>query len=274
MRIALLFPIRNYEKKIPDITLELSNKIHKDLTILGANHIDVRFPGLDYSYVATNQSKEISPKGRMILDALNNMPQPPNFVIICDGSGKIPYSYISEIFQELISDSNLSCVMAHRIKHKAIDSFRYLIERFEVFSLMRYHNYPNKIPDGQCGLWAFRYGKLDSNGKEISLTSEGYEIELDLLDEVINKKLNFSFIEVDLPVQPITTSYTYEDNFEKLKFLCSKCNKLKDCLTEYLIEFESTNEFKGIIKNMDENEVKMWENKYKVGLNNFIKSSE
>src|SRR3989344_1120598 len=124
MRVALLFPIRNYEKKIPEITLELNNKIHKDLTILGANHIDVRFPGLDYSYVATNESKENSPKGRCILDALKNMPQTPNFVIICDGSGKIPYGYISEIFQELISNSAISCVMAHRVRHKAIDGFR------------------------------------------------------------------------------------------------------------------------------------------------------
>ena len=164
MRVALLFPIRNYEKKIPEILLELNNKIQKDLSILGANHIDVRFPGLDYSYVAVNESKENSPKGRNILDALKNM-QPPNFVIICDGSGKIPYEYITEIFQELVSDSNASCVMAHRVKHKSIDNFRYLVERFEVFSLKRYHNYSKEIPDGQCGLWAFRCGEIQVNEK-------------------------------------------------------------------------------------------------------------
>lgn len=274
MRIALIFPIRKHEHKYIEIVGLLNKKIHNDLKTLGADHIDVKFPGLDYNFVANNESKEPMPKGKGILDSLKNMPQPPDFVIVCDGSGKIPYTYVSDIFQELVSDRNVASVMANRGKFKAIDNFRYLLERLEIFFLRKYHKHSKIIPDGQCGLWAYRYGKLNLNGKEeeIKLTADGYEIELDLLNEVLFKNLRYSFVNVELPEITLSSGYNYIDNIKKLNFLCTKCDKLKDCVHDYTKEFESTDECKELLKKLQKEELEAFVN-YKKDLYNFVKSS-
>ena len=125
-------------------------------------------------------------------------------------------------------------------------------------------------------MWAYRNGKLNCNGKEheIKLTGEGYEVELDLLNEVLLKDLKYSFVNVNMPDQKekIPTSYTDKDSLKKLRFLCSKCLKLKDHLLECLTEYEKSEEFKAIITGAGEGDLKKWNEEYKPAVKSLAES--
>lgn len=258
--------MRKYEKNYPDISGYLKKSLHNELTLLGFDHIDVKFLGIDYTYVGTNDQIEGNPKGKAIIDALRNLQHTPDIVMVCDGSGKIPFTNIPRIFEELLSDSSLAAVMINRVGNKWISQYRNLIERFEVFSLKKVHLHIKDIPDGQGGLWAYRYGKLNCDGKEdeIKLTAEGYEVELDLLNEVLSKDLRYSFVNVEMPKpkEEIPTSYSRDDSRKKLGFLCSKCLKFKDYLLECLTEYERSKEFISISSESSEEDIKKWNEEY------------
>ena len=258
MNVVCIFPITGNHENIAKIMLEFKETIGPQLKILGATQLEIKFAGNEYVYVGTNQTLEGPPKGKGILQCIRNCPTPPNVIISCDGSNKIPYSYIINIFQEIVSDYNLCCVMANRKGNKAISEFRYLIENFEIFILRKYYNHNRIIPDGQCGLWAYKYGKLNLNGdkKEINLIAEGYEIELDLLGEVLKNNLTYSFVDVTLPHAPlenVKSLFNYENNLKKMKFLFTRHERLKDLIDKYFLEFEKINPIKPEIKEQWEN---------------------
>ncbi len=260
MRVVCIFPITNNIQNAPNIIEEFKNSIYQRLRILGATEVEFKFAGTEYIFVPINETLEGQPKGKGILQCLKNTPTLPDVVICCDGSGKIPYSYIPDIFQEISSDSSVACVMANRVGNKAITPSRYLIERFEIFSLKRYHKSQKEIPDGQCGLWTYRAKPIKINGTEkiVNLTAEGYDIELDLLDEVLSKGLNHSFVDITLPNVPLKTSFTVIDNIKKMKFLVNKNYHLTDSLQEYFIEFEKTEIFKS--QENDKKSINNWDN--------------
>ena len=128
MKVACLFPITNNAKQYPQILEYFSKEIKPQLTLLGATDGAITFPGSDYTFVATNETLEGKPKGKGIIGSIKNLATKPDVVIVCDGSGKIPYKYVLDIFQELTSDSSICCVMANRGENKAIGLFRYLID--------------------------------------------------------------------------------------------------------------------------------------------------
>ena len=212
MNVVCIFPVTNNSQNIPEILIEFKNKIAPNLIKLGASNCEIKFAGTDYIFVGTNQTLEGKPKGQGILECLKNCLKIPDCVIVCDGSNAIPYHYIVSIFQELVSDASMCCVMANRRKNKAISPERFLIEEFEIFILKEYFRHDKEILDGQCGLWAFRKGELDINGhkKEIKLTARSYEIELDLLSEVLEKDLEYSFVDVKLPIRDVSSSFKYK----------------------------------------------------------------
>ncbi len=268
MNVVLIFPVTNNSKNIPSILSEFRGNIAPKLIVLGAEKIEIKFAGTNYIFVRTNQSLEGQPKGQGILECLKNYAYPIDYVIMCDGSGAIPYNYLIPIFQELVSDPNIHCVLANRGKNKAINEIRYLIEGFEVFILKKFHNHQREIPDGQCGLWGYKAGKLNINDsqKEIKLTAKSYEIELDLLSEILEKKLEYSFVNVQLPLRIVKSSFIYKNNLTKMKFLLDKYEKLKDCIRSYLKEFEEEN-----IDNVSKENVKEEWEKYKNDLFKLIK---
>jgi hypothetical protein len=265
MNVVLIFPITNNSENLPKILSEFKNEIAPKLTILGAESIEIKFAGTDYIFVGTNKTLEGQPKGEGVLECLKNCANPPDIVIVCDGSNAIPYHYIVSIFQELISDSGICCVMANRGENKSITEERFLIETFEIFILKKYHNHIKDISDGQCGLWGYRAGIFNINGcsKEIKLSAKSYEIELDLLSELLEKNLEYSFVNVVLPPRTAKSSFTYKNNLIKMEFLLNKYKKLKNLLPDYLKDFEEKNSDKiSNIKNI-------WEN-YKRDLNNLL----
>jgi hypothetical protein len=259
MNVVLIFPVTNNSDKIPEIMKEFSNNIAPKLSILGAEEVEIKFAGTDYIFVGTNQTLKGKPKGQGILESLKNCAKEPEIVIVCDGSNAIPYINIINIFQEIISDSEMCCVMANRIKNKAISEERFLIEQFEVFIIKKYFNHNGEIKDGQCGLWAYRNPKLLCNNgqiKKINLTASSYEIEIDLLSEVLEKRLEYSFVDIELPQRTSTSSFKYENNLIKMRFLLNKYSKLTEFLLNYLTEFERINE--EVLKK--EEIKKIWEN--------------
>src|SRR3989344_4099128 len=269
MKVVCIFPVTFVAQNIQGIFEEFRKKIAPQLISLGATGTEIKFAGTNYVFVPNN--KEIimdgEPKGKGILGCLKNVSDESYYVICCDGSGKIPYSKIVDVFQELISDSTIWCVMANRGKNKAIDEFRFLVERFEVYSLKRCLEFSLDIPDGQCGLWGYNTGKFKHNGeeKEITLTAEGYEIELDLLSEVLSNELGFSFIDVELPPHPSASSFKYENNLTKMKFFLKKygSKNLKKNIPKYLGEFEITESVK---EKLEDTSLKEQWDKYKKDL--------
>ena len=262
MKVVCIFPIAYNYKKYPEIIEKFRDYITPQLNILGATSIELKFAGADYIFVPANQTFEGVPKGKGILDSIKGTAIVPDFVIVCDGSGTISFGYIVNIFKVLISDSSMACAMANRIGNKSINDSRYLIERFEIFLIRSLFNHKQEIPDGQCGLWGYRNGKfkIDDTEVEIKLTGIGYETELDLVSEVVEKKLEYSFVDVDLPPRQVSSSFNYENNLKKFEFLITKYPKLKFLISNCFNEYEKTEEFDNLINkpNVKEN----WE-KYK-----------
>ncbi len=249
MKVVCLFPITNNAENYVQILTTYRDKIIPKLKSLGAISQEIKFPGTDYVYVPTNKEIIGRPKGKGILESLKNVSEKPDVVLLCDGSGAIPYEGIVQIFQELVSDSSIYCVMANRTGAKAIGNLRYLIERFEIFSLVKYHKHAGNIKDGQCGLWGYRYGEINHDGVtcQIHLCAEGYEVELDLISEVLTHNLNYSFIDIELPPRKAHSSFIHKNNLEKIKFLMKKHANFDQLLSKYIQEFEISREYAELI---------------------------
>jgi len=249
MNLLCIFPITNIPENYPKIIKNFELNIAPSLKKLGVD-IDIKFAGTDYKFVSTGESIPIgSKKGEGILECIKNCTSQPEFVIMCDGSGTIPYEYILEVFQELTSDSSIYGVMANRGENKSISEERLLIERFEIYVLKKHYDYKKNIPDGQCGLWGYRTFNKNNPNKKIILTAKSYDIELDLLGELLKNNLNFSFININLPPREVSSSFTYENNLKKMRFLLKKYKDIKPKLKDYAILFETTPEYLKIMEN-------------------------
>lgn len=139
-------------------------------------------------------------------------------IILCiDGTGRIPPEAVVDAVQ-LLQDSNCDAVFAQRGENKGIEPERWIIERFEIFLVEEKYNI--KIPDGQCGCWAFVTHK-DSERK-MNLNASGYELELDILTEVLHKKLKYSFFPVEIHSEAAKSLFDQEQHASKLKYLAEK----------------------------------------------------
>lgn len=262
MHIVCIFPVTNNIENTPQILTVFKEEIVPKIRVLGADNIDIKFAGTDYTFVGLSSMPQGQPKGTGVLECLKNVSGEPDYVIMCDGSGKIPYRFIVDVFRFLVSDSSVHCVMANRGENKAISRSRYLIERWEVFALKTLFGSPSEIPDGQCGLWGYYAKEISiSKGKteRICLTATSYDIELDLLSEVLSKKLNYIFVPIELPkAEAPKTGFTFEDNIKKMRFLLEKYPALRQKLKGYLEEYKKANETK--IEELDESENSLWSN--------------
>jgi len=263
MDVLCIFPLSNNYEKLKDIIDCFIREIAVNLAPPCTN-VHIITPNPDYQYVGVGDIVPISkPKGQFIIDAIKSSSPQIDYVLMCDGSGAIPYKYTIDIFQALISDPKIHCAMIERIgQNKAISKERFLIEKFEVFSLKKFFGYAEDIPDGQGGLWGFYRREIEKNGikNKINLTAKEYDIELDLLSEVLEKNFGFLFVPITLPKREIISAFTYENNIRKMIFLLDKhpmlSNKLKSFLDEYLIQAKQE------IDTLDENGKIIWE-KYK-----------
>lgn len=277
MKVLCIFPVGGrYQGNRGDITERFAKFIQPKLMQLGANNVSFSCPPAPENYptikTETNSLNSKTPKGQLIRACIQGLSEKPDVVIMCDGSGKISYEKVVDVFQELTSGVDMCCVMSNRVGDKCISESRYLVERFEVSVIAKINNHHKIIPDGQCGLWGFRCGKIQNNGdeKEIYINAQGYEIELDLLDEVLSKNLQYSFLDVELkPLEPIKTDFSDEEHMKKMDFFLRKKSTvdLKRLVPTYIEEFQDSEEFKKLCNKPVI--VEDWK-KYKDNLHNLI----
>lgn len=139
------------------------------------------------------------------------------FFICCDGSGKIPFQYVTELATKL-DDSEATCIVSKRGSEKGIPDVRYAIERFEMSLLFNNPSVVNKL-DGQTGLWGFNMTKCP----EISLTSDGYEVELEFLLRIRqSESAKLGVLPIEAKPGPSRFNENYNEtgsHYKKLKFL-------------------------------------------------------
>ncbi|MBF0456585.1 MAG: hypothetical protein HQK99_01655 [Nitrospirae bacterium] len=161
----------------------------------------------------------VTPKGLMVRGKLLSVFKEPidteGYLILIDGSGKIVYDAVREVLEALTKGKHV--VLGCRPKGYGISEERKAIEMFENFLLEE--KYGVVLPDAQCGCWGVRV----SNLKDIPLTANSYEIELDLVSSSIEHSLCISYVPVEIKVdQSPVTNFKYEANKTKLKFLSNK----------------------------------------------------
>ncbi len=101
--------------------------------------------------------------------------------------------------------------------HWGIGPDRILAELFELWLVSRIFGLGRLLPDGQCGLWAL---SRDAAG-ELTLTASRFEVELDLLSEVLRRSIELRYVPVEVS-PPDGTAFRPHDHVRKLLFLAKK----------------------------------------------------
>lgn len=241
--IQILISFMGYADKKKDIINKINSDVLPVLNRMGFQNVKI-LP-LDSDFIYTKRGKTISfsdgvPKGICVKEGIQRAidENDPKYIIFLDGSGKISPDTIID-FIEAFYDKKCDVILGERKGNKGITKERYSIEKFELFILEEKYNC--NLPDGQCGCWAFK--PFIDQHKRISLTAEDYSIELDLLSEILEKKLNFVFVPVKITVKddenkPIT--YFKPENHEtKIKFLAEKLSLRKFELIAYADHFNN-----------------------------------
>ncbi len=108
---------------------------------------------------------------------------------------------------------------------------RKLAEMFELWLVGRIFGI-DPPPDGQCGLWALSWEAVHA----VNLSSRTFEVELDLLTELLINRVPLRFISVE--VEPLgETTFRKRDHRRKLLFLAAKFKLSPEALVEELESF-------------------------------------
>ncbi len=222
-----------YDENAKNASAWMKN-IEPELEKIGVNKFSFR--SLDeHSYIIKNVPivGKVN-KGSVIRLALEGVkPEKNDYYVYSDGDGQIPFSHITNLCLQLISQS-YSAVLSCRKGESGISEARNKIEKFELFLLSQMYGY--SLPDGQCGLWGFDKDTCD----KLNLTADGFEIELDFLTELLEKKLKFGFVDVNISKSEKTTVESENDK-KKLLFLCGKLGIGKELIFSLLNKFEEIN---------------------------------
>lgn len=221
----------------PKIRELLGNGNFKIELLLGFTGSIDEVSSLEMSY------KGITPKGLIIrgkmlsiINKLDVAEREESFIILIDGSGKIEYNCVLSVIKALVHGENIILGCRHSASYGIKDD-RKNIELFENFIVSE--KFKIKLPDAQCGCWGLRTNLL----KKISLTANGYEIELDLLVSALDSSLDICYFPVKI-VEEATkiSSFTPEQHINKLIFLLNKLSFdefiLKALYEKFIVKFE------------------------------------
>ena len=134
-------------------------------------------------------------------------------LLFVDGSGKIPFKQLNDVLDALVQGYPIA--LGCRLNSNwTDDQSRLAAEGYENYLVEQ--KYGVKLPDAQCGCWGLNCHIL----KDLSLISNSYEIELDLLINSLKNSYDICYI-------PITTekgksSYNEESNKRKLGYIAYK----------------------------------------------------
>ena len=62
MKVICIFPVYENSDNISDLVNNYALSIGKELKVLGATQVEFKFPGIDYTWVAVNETLEGTPK--------------------------------------------------------------------------------------------------------------------------------------------------------------------------------------------------------------------
>ncbi len=245
--VYLVMPVfagdkKEEQKRVDSINSWKVNFNKKVNDILGRNfRIDITTPRINDPHMICGtihtEYKNITKKGRVIRHELQRIGSlkkysdiDNSYFVLMDGSGKINFDSIYSVLKGL---EEKQVIFGCRPISHAISDFRLKLELFENFLVEE--KYKVKLPDAQCGCWGFNLGIL----KDMPLTAESYDIELDVIINALEKGMNIGFIQAmindDGDVKK--TNFKFGSNFEKLDFLCYKLELTKDILNLYYRNF-------------------------------------
>lgn len=199
-------------------------------TSLGINPDHISFRHLSPNDVLDEQGlrfKDRTPKGVCIASGIRELKKTenPEIYVCIDGDG-IPREYIYDAILTLQTNP-AEAVLAHRVsEYKGISDKRLLQEEFELSILSNI--FGCDLPDGQCGCWGFKREVLSKFKPE----AVGFEIELDFLTQLLTNRIPFAYFPVELKrgeekTDKEETTYTYEDDIAKLKFIAERTGRDK-----------------------------------------------
>ena len=153
--------------------------------------------------------------------------------VYIDGEG-IPPRHIRDHLRLLPEGG--ATISVRRNPDWGIGHERKLAEMFELWLVSRIFNV-DPLPDGQCGLWSLSWEAANV----IDLRARTFEVELDLLTELLLNKVPLRFVDVE--VEPADgTTFRKEDHRKKLLFLAAKFKLSPDAVMR---EFEGFSRING-----------------------------
>lgn len=168
--------------------------------------------GMKVSYRLDGDSRP--PKGFTITHLLKSaslIDSKVDYLIYCDGSGRIPFEQCLTILKEL-QKKEVPCILANRVPWRSgISEPRKIIEEFESWIVCNKFNI-KEIPDLQCGLWGFLYPEYS----KINIDCVGYEIELNIACEIFKHIKKVGIINVKTTEEGTTKSLFSGDNYSKI----------------------------------------------------------
>lgn len=225
------------QRRVDDIHSWKSDFKEKVNDILGHKfHIDITTPRIrdPKMYCETIQSeyKNITKKGRMVRHELQRIGSlkkysdiDNSYFVLIDGSGKINFDSVYNVLKGL---EQKQVIFGCRPISRGIEDARVKMEHFENFLLEE--KYKATLPDAQCGCWGFNLGVL----KDMPLTAESYDIELDVIINALERRLDIGFIQVTMKnvgsKKKKETNFKFHANFEKLDFLSYRLELTRDIL--------------------------------------------
>ncbi|MBN2251497.1 MAG: hypothetical protein JW724_05445 [Candidatus Altiarchaeota archaeon] len=134
-------------------------------------------------------------------------------LLYVDGSGKIPFEQLNDVLKALIQGYPIA--LGCRLDSNwTDDSNRLAAEGYENYIVEQKYNV--KLPDAQCGCWGLNCHTL----KDLSLVSNSYEIELDLLINSLENGYDICY--VPIVTKKGKSAYNEEANKRKLGYIAYK----------------------------------------------------
>ncbi len=159
-------------------------------------------------------------KGRAIREAFADLKShlawtDQDIVIYMDGN-QIEFNDSFRII-EFIKNKKQTFVASSRHNGLGISEERGIIEKFENYILSQRYGLPH-LPDVQCGFWGFKANYL----KELTdvLESETFEIELEIMNYFLRKRVLPAYVGVDIG-KPENTTFSENHSLPKILKLSS-----------------------------------------------------
>ena len=177
-----------------------------------------------------------------LINGANQLPIKPDYIVYCDGSGRIPFKYCLALMENL-QKKDISCIFAHRTPWRGgITQERQVIEEFESNFVCKHFKIKH-TQDFQCGLWSLKYP--DCSGMQINCI--GYELELNVACEALKKSKKIGILEIPIRVNDTSKSQFKKDDysinsphFQKAYFLYKYFNLSKEKLVESAVNYNAT----------------------------------